>query len=116
MHLPQVVAGDPFNSAPDDPELMSKEVRARIEAGKCCCCYGSVLWVDAWVKTKVLDMLACISNQELMSKEVRARIEAGEYTPVKTELMWVERLGRMGHNMAVLCVCVRGCQQCQLCC
>lgn len=30
----QVVAGDPFNSDPDDPEVMSEEVRTRIAAGE----------------------------------------------------------------------------------
>lgn len=30
----QVVAGDPFNSSPEDPELMSEEVRKRVQANE----------------------------------------------------------------------------------
>ncbi len=31
---PQVVANDPFNSDPEDPELMSEEIRTRVKAGE----------------------------------------------------------------------------------
>ncbi len=30
----QVVVGDPFNSDPDDPEVMSEDVRTRLAAGE----------------------------------------------------------------------------------
>lgn len=34
LRATQVVAKDPFNSDPEDPELMSSEVRERLKAGE----------------------------------------------------------------------------------